>query len=159
MSQPKHRKQKTYPLKLTMFELVHLRDLFGVLLPLDLKQTVSQALATSENRVMVEAKLWQKIAASCTNAEVPMDDDAPDFICAAASAPPVGIFRLAQEPNEGEEEDDDDDDDDEGSVFCGKDDDEPDDEPEPMKLTKKACLTCGSSPRTSKCPLKCGKSR
>lgn len=158
MSQPKHRKQKTYPLKLTMFELVHLRDLFGVLLPLDLKQTVSQALATSENRVMVEAKLWQKIAASCTNAGVPMDDDAPDFICAAASAPPVGIFRLAQEPNEGEEEDDDDD---EGSVFCDKDDDDEseNDESESMKPTKKECLTCGSSPRTSKCPLKCGKSR
>lgn len=97
-SEPK--KRKTFDLRLTKFELVHLRDLFSVLLPLDLKQTVSQMLAATEDRSMVEARFWQKIAAACAAAEIPLDDGAPDFICAAASAPPIGVFRLAHDPDE-----------------------------------------------------------
>lgn len=94
------KKRKTFRLRLTKFELVHLRDLFSVSLPLDLKKTVSQALAESEERVFVETRLWLKIVEACKEARVPLDDDAPDFICAAASAPPIGVFKLAQEPNE-----------------------------------------------------------
>jgi hypothetical protein len=96
----KVRKRKTFDVKFTKFELVHLRDLFSITLPPELKQTISQALAVTEERSMVEARLWQTISAACRAAEVPLDDEAPDFICAASGPPPVGIFRLAQEPNE-----------------------------------------------------------
>jgi hypothetical protein len=100
------RKRKTFPLRLTKFELVHLRDMFSIRLPPELKQTVSQALATTEDRTMVEARLWQKLVDACREADLPLDDDAPDFICAASSAPSVGVFRLAQEPDEGTQAED-----------------------------------------------------
>lgn len=94
------RSRKIFTLKLSKFELIHLRDLFSVLLSTDAKQTVSQALAVVEDRTVIEARLWQRVAEACKGAELPTDDDAPDFICAAAASPPVGVFRIAQEPNE-----------------------------------------------------------
>lgn len=100
----KIRTRKTFPLRLSKFELLHLRDLFGVYLSTEAKQTVSQALAAAEERTVIEARLWQRIAAACHEAGLPMDEEAPDFICAAmVSPPPVGVFRVAQEPNETEE--------------------------------------------------------
>src|SRR3990167_4143352 len=147
MTQPKQVKRKTTPLQLTVFELTHLRDLFSISLPPTLAQTMSQALAQLEDRSMVEAKLWQKIATACKNVGVLMDDDAADFICAASAAPPVGVFKLAQEPNEGEEEEEGDE---EGSVFGTDEEDEEEPEEEEEKLpTKKACGSCGRSPRTA----------
>lgn len=101
----KLRKRKTIPLRLTKLELAHLRDLFSVLLANKAEKTVSQALAEAEGRTLVEARLWQRIAEVCKAARLPMDEDAPDFICAAVlSPPPVGVFRIAQEPDEGENE-------------------------------------------------------
>lgn len=61
---------------------------------------MSQALAVAEDREIVEAKLWQKVISTSRGAGIPLDDEAPDFICAASAAPPVGVFRLAQDPNE-----------------------------------------------------------
>lgn len=102
MSDPKIRKCKTYELRLTKFELLHLRDLFGVLLSPEAKQTVSQALASAEERSTVEARLWQRVAAACKKANLPLDENAPDFICAAimTTAPSVSVFRISPEPNE-----------------------------------------------------------
>jgi len=97
----KIRKRKTFNLRLSKYELLHLRDLFGVLLSTEARQTVSQALAQAEERTIIESRLWQRIAAACKEAGLPMDEDAPDFICAAmVSNPPVGVFRVAHEPNE-----------------------------------------------------------
>ena len=102
MSTKEHTASKrTYTLKLTKFELTHIRDLFSIKLPPDLGTTVSQALAQAEERGMVEAALWQKIVGSCTEANVPLEDDAPDFIVAASAPPPIGVFQLAHEPNQG----------------------------------------------------------
>jgi len=168
MTQPKPVKRKTTSLQLTVFELTHLRDLFSISLPPTLAQTMSQALAQLEDRSLIEAKLWQKIALACKAADVPMDDDAADFICAASSAPPIGVFKLAQEPNEGEEEEGEEEEDDEGAVFGGSDEEdeeedeestEEDDVEEEKRPTKKACGTCGRSPRTARCPSKCAKKR
>lgn len=92
------KKNKTYTLNLTKFELIHLRDLFGVALPPSLTKTVSQALAETEERSMVETSLWNKIVSKCKSAKVPLNEHAPDFICAGASSPPIGVFRLASEP-------------------------------------------------------------
>ena len=86
-------------LKLTKFEAIHLRDLFGVTLAVDMKTTVSQALANAADRPMVEAKLWQKIAKVCKSAGISMNEEAPDFVVAASAPPPVGVFQLANEPS------------------------------------------------------------
>jgi len=101
------KKSKTFTVRLSKFELVHLRDLFNIKLPLDLKSTVSEALAEAEDRSLIETNLWLKLARSCKEANVPLDNDAPDFVCAAMSTPPpVGVFRIAQEPCEAQECDD-----------------------------------------------------
>jgi len=100
----KIRKRKTFSLRLSKFELLHLRDLFSVSLAPEAKQTVSQALAASEERSLVEARLWQTLVAVCREADLPMDDEAPDFVVAANSMPTVGVFRIAQEPNETSDE-------------------------------------------------------
>lgn len=73
------------------------------------EQTVSQALAEAEERTLVESRLWQRIVASCKEAGLPMDEEAPDFVCAATVATPtIGVFRIASEPNEAVEDEDDD---------------------------------------------------
>ena len=97
------RKRKTFELRLTRFELIHLRDLLSVSLAPDMASTVSQALAASEERTMVEARLWKTVVAACKEADVPLDAEAPDFVVAADVVqvrPNVGVFRLASDPAE-----------------------------------------------------------
>lgn len=98
MDDPPVKQRKTFMLRLTKFELLHLRDLFSVALPPEMKETLSQRLAQSQDRALVEAKLWQKLAQACHQVGLPMDDDAPDFIVAASASPPIGVFELAHEP-------------------------------------------------------------
>ena len=135
------KKRKTFELRLTKFELIHLRDLFSVGLPPDLKQTISQALAALEDRTYVEAKFWQKIVSLCSEAELPLDADAPDFVVAASAAPPCGVFKLASEPNESDEEAEDNSESDEGRVFGVETKD---------KSVCNSCHECGSRHRTMK---------
>lgn len=106
MSKDKIKKRKTYELRLTRSELGHLRDLFGVVLPPDVKKTISQHLAELEDRVFVEEKLWDKISCLCTSAGVALDDEAPDYIIAPMGPPPMGVFHLSNDQEdmvEGEE--------------------------------------------------------
>lgn len=98
MGDPPVKQCKTFTLRLTKFELLHLRDLFSVMLPPEMKETLSQRLAQSQDRALVEAKLWQKLARACRQVGLPMDDDAPDFVVAASTSPPIGVFELAHEP-------------------------------------------------------------
>lgn len=105
-SEPTEKPKKvTFKIKFTKFELVHLRDLFGIVLPPELTTTISQKLAQTQNREYVESRLWQKIVTACTNAEIPLDDDAPDFMVAASSNPAVSVFELAHEPYDATEQD------------------------------------------------------
>ena len=94
----KEKRRKTFELRLTKIELLHLRDLMSILSPPDLKTTVSQLLAESESRSLVETMLWKKIAASCEAAKLPLGDEAPDFVVAPTAAPPIGVFRMATDP-------------------------------------------------------------
>lgn len=96
---PPVKKRKTYDLRLTKFELLHLRDLFSVVLPPEGKKTLSQALAELENRSMIESLLWNKISNVCQQAELPVDQDAPDYVVAPAAPPPLTVFQLASEPD------------------------------------------------------------
>lgn len=94
----KLKKRKTHDLRLTKFELLHLRDLFSVVLGPDAKRTVSQTLAEAESRPMVETFLWKKLSALLEKAEVPTGDDAPDFVVASTETPHLSVFQLATEP-------------------------------------------------------------
>ena len=89
--------KKTFTLKLSLIELVHLRDLFSISLPVDLKTTVSQGLASGQGRQLVETKLWNKLANLCKEGGVPLDDEAPDFIITVTSSPELGVFEIASE--------------------------------------------------------------
>lgn len=87
----------TFSLTLSKQELVHLRDLFGVLLPADMKATISQSLAASQGRHLVESKLWNKIASLCEKANVPCGDEAPDFIVTMSAPPQLNVFEMMPE--------------------------------------------------------------
>jgi hypothetical protein len=93
------KRRKTFELRLTKFEVLHLRDIFSVAFPPDGSKTVSKALAELENRTIVENVLWKKIVDLCSMAGVPLEDEAPDYIIAPTSPPPMGVFMLASEPD------------------------------------------------------------
>lgn len=98
------KKCKSYQTKFTKFELVHLRDLFGIVMPPNINVTVSQSLAELENRSHVEQMLWSKISNLCKEAGVPLEDEAPDYIVAATNTPPLGVFQVSTEPPEEDED-------------------------------------------------------
>lgn len=96
--------KKNFSLKLTKPDLVHLRDLFGVLLPADMKATVSQALAASQGRHLIETKLWNKISDLCSEAGIPLGDESPDFIVTMTAPPQLSVFEMISESNDHVEE-------------------------------------------------------
>jgi len=103
-AEPEPKVRSMFSLKLTKYELVHLRDLFSVTLPPGLKETLSQRLALSQERTSVETKLWQKIVTQCQNAELPLGDDAPDFVLSATETPPLTVYEVASEPQDDSQE-------------------------------------------------------
>lgn len=98
MSKIEIKRRKTHQLRLTRFELLHLRDLMTICLPPEGKQTVSEALSALENRQLIESQLWKKIAAACKEAELPLGDEAPDYVVATTGVPSLGVFHLASDP-------------------------------------------------------------
>jgi hypothetical protein len=93
----KIKKRKTYELRLTRLELVHIRDLLSVVLPPDTKKTMSQILAELEDRTYVEEKLWDKVTEACKGAGLPTGDEAPDYIVAPTAPPPMSVFHLSDD--------------------------------------------------------------
>ena len=105
--------KRSFTIKLGLAELVHLRDLFSISLPVDLKTTVSQSLAEAQGRRMIETKLWNKIVALCKEGNVPLDEEAPDFIVTVTAPPELGVFEVAPEYQESESQSESNDDDEE----------------------------------------------
>lgn len=103
MSKDKIKKRKTYDVRLTKMELVHLRDLFSVVLPPDARKTMSQALAELEDRTIIESHLWGKISELCEAAGLPLDQEAPDYIIAPTAPPPMSVFPMSSDPYEEEQ--------------------------------------------------------
>jgi len=95
--EPEVKKQSSFELSLTRYELLHLRDLMGILLPPDGAQTISQALASTEDRTLIESMLWGKVSSLCELAKLPLNSEAPDYIVAPISPPPMGIFQINQD--------------------------------------------------------------
>lgn len=106
MSKPNIKRRKTFQLRLTRYEILHLRDLMSVCLPPEGKQTLSGALAALENRQLIESLLWKKITSACVDADLPTDDDAPDYVIAPTGIAPLGVFQLASDPAGPEDDDD-----------------------------------------------------
>lgn len=92
--EPEVKKQSVFVLQLTKMELVHLRDIMGVLLPPDGSETISQALASSEDRSLVESMLWDKLTHLCEDANLPVGDEAPDYIVVPTAPPPMGVLQV-----------------------------------------------------------------
>lgn len=99
MSDPEIKRKKTFNVRLTRYELVHLRDMFGVMLPPEMKETLSQRLAQTQGRPLIESQLWQKLARACEEAELPLGDDAPDFVISTAGVPPISVFEVSHDPS------------------------------------------------------------
>jgi len=85
---------QTYTLELTKNELVHLRDLFAIMLPPNMEKSVSQSLAEICGRPLNESKMWLKVAAVCEEANVPVGEKAPDFMLMICSAPAISVFEM-----------------------------------------------------------------
>lgn len=92
--------KKSFSLKLSKQELAHLRDLFSVMLPADMKSTVSQSLASINDRQLVESKLWNKVISLCNEAEIPLGELAPDFVVSITAQPQLGVFEMISEEDE-----------------------------------------------------------
>lgn len=99
--EPEIKRQAVFELQLSRFELLHLRDLMSVLLPPTGAQTLSQALAAVEDRNLIESILWEKVSALCSEAGLPLDGEAPDYIVAPTSPPPMGVFQINQDLQSG----------------------------------------------------------
>lgn len=93
-----------FSLQLTRYQLLHLRDIMSVMLPSEMRETISQALAKVGNRSMVEAVLWNKVAKLCVEAGVPVGEEVPDFIVSISAPPTLGVFELMADPQKCAEE-------------------------------------------------------
>jgi len=93
-----HERVNTFRVNLTRNELIHLRDVFSVTVPLDRDSTVSQMLATATNRSIVESGVWHKIATACVRAEIPVGDSAPDYVVVSVAQPQLNVMQVASEP-------------------------------------------------------------
>lgn len=91
------KKRKTYDLRLTKYELVHMRDMFSIVLPPDLTKTLSQSLCEVEERQSDEASLWKKIVELCLEADIPVGEDAPNFVVAPSESPPLSVYQLLKD--------------------------------------------------------------
>jgi hypothetical protein len=87
-----------FALQLTRYQLLHLRDVMSVMLPSDMRETISQALAKVGNRSMVEQVLWNKIVRLCIEADVPVGDVVPDYIVSISAPATLGVFELQADP-------------------------------------------------------------
>lgn len=91
---PKIHRQKTFDLCLTKHELLHVRDMMSIILPPNGEKTISQNLAELEDRTLIETMLWEKISKLCSAANLPLGNEAPDYVVAPNGPPPMAVFHI-----------------------------------------------------------------
>jgi len=101
--EPEVKRQQVYNLQLNKFELLHIRDLMGILLPPKGEMTLSRSLAAVEDREIMEEMLWEKVSSLCAEAKLPLAQEAPDYIVIPTSYPAMGVFQLHQEREDSQE--------------------------------------------------------
>lgn len=94
----------SFQLELTRQQLVHLRDLFGVLLNFDSTETLSESLAAAMGTSLQERKLWHKVVDACGVASIPMGDGAPDFALIMSRPPQLTVTLVGEDDAELEQE-------------------------------------------------------
>ena len=104
VSNKKHRVIKTYEVRLTKLELLHIRDLFNVRLPPDGDKTVSVALAEAEGRPVIESGCWRKFGPAFEAAGVEVGDAAPDHMVIPTGMAPMTVMPIASEPQDEDED-------------------------------------------------------
>jgi len=82
-------------LSVTTEELGLLRDLMSILLPPDGEYTVATTLAEMTERSQYEKSLWAKLWKACEAANLPVGENAPDFMVAQTMG--LGIYQVAKE--------------------------------------------------------------
>lgn len=87
------------PVVLTSQEVCFLRDLMGVLFPIEMV-TVSADLAEKTDRQKIEQSVWDKICLLCNKMSIPVGEMAPDFVIAPKSAPMMGVFELSEKSDD-----------------------------------------------------------
>ena len=87
-------KLSTFEVSFSRLELAHIRDLFSVKLPPEMTTTLSEALAETQSRQLIEQKLWQKLVKVLVSADIPVDDNAPDFTLMPTGPVPVSVFQI-----------------------------------------------------------------
>lgn len=86
-------KEDEYVLHLSAAELVHLRNLLSVTVPVqDGDQTVSDQLIAISGLQISEDALWSKVVELCKIANVPLGEQAPDYGIFLSEHPVLGIF-------------------------------------------------------------------
>jgi hypothetical protein len=81
-------------MKLSQLEVVHLRDLMSVLLTTSSTTTLSEQLAENENRRHVESRLWEKVCDACAELDVPLENEAPEYVIGLAATPQLNVYEL-----------------------------------------------------------------
>lgn len=99
---PTVKKRNITSVKFTKYELIHLRDVMSIMLPPNGDKTVSQVLAEVEGRQVVESVLWKKISRACRELDVPLDDEAPDYVVATVGQPQMSVFQVSVDVGEEE---------------------------------------------------------
>ena len=89
-------------LNLSKEELTHIRDLFSIFLPQEFKLTLSESLATSQNKQKTENTLWKKIYNLCKTNNIPTDKDASDFAVLPLAQPELCVQQVILETEENE---------------------------------------------------------
>lgn len=106
VSMSKEKRVLNYDLRITKSELIHVRDLLSVKVPNDEDMTISEMIAKSEIREEADIQLWKKIVKLCKEANVAVEDEAPDYTIGITSTPKMYVFRVQNEDELYEEEHD-----------------------------------------------------
>lgn len=82
-------------LVLTIEELTFLRDLMSLLLPPDGQITAAKVLGQLTESEEQEQSLWHKIYDACENVNLPVGEDAPDYLIAQTMG--LSIYQVSKE--------------------------------------------------------------
>lgn len=100
MSEDQEKLVEAATVTLTKAELQFVRDLFGILLPPDGQVTISESLASTTGRKILEKKLWAKFYNKCVEFKVAVGDNVPDYIIVTTSQPEMAIGMLQHDTGE-----------------------------------------------------------
>lgn len=82
-------------LSVSLDELTFLRDLMSLMLPPDGQVTAAKALAQLTEAEKHEQSLWHKIYDACESSQLPVGDEAPDYLVAQTMG--LSVYQVSKE--------------------------------------------------------------